>query len=265
MKSTIKIITLIVFSIFVGSCDSVSKMFHKSGTYLLVEVEGKSSNEEVEKIIKALNQRVYNYSSGKVIREHELIKKPNQIVIDVNSTPESFKNWDKYKELLIGESRFELRTVVSPPNPNLAVYFIEQDARQTAAENQEVISFPEESQTPKFIIVEKKPILTGEDVKTAKAAPADEKGENYHIEFTLKKSGGEKMAAWSEKNINNYMASVYNGKAISVAYIQTKIEDLGKISGKFSKQEAEDLALNMSIGDFPYKLRLIEEKQYGNE
>jgi preprotein translocase subunit SecD len=59
------------------------------------------------------------------------------------------------------------------------------------------------------------------------------------------------------------MAVVLNGEIKSVAYIKSQIFDQGEISGKFSKNSAEDLALTLKSGALPAKIEYQEERTVG--
>jgi preprotein translocase subunit SecD len=45
----------------------------------------------------------------------------------------------------------------------------------------------------------------------------------------------------------------------SIAYIKSQITDQGEISGRFTKQAAEDLALVLRTGALPAPLRFVSE------
>ena len=59
------------------------------------------------------------------------------------------------------------------------------------------------------------------------------------------------------------MAVVLNGEIKSVAYIKSQIFDQGEISGKFSKNSAEDLALTLKSGALPAAIEYQEERTVG--
>ncbi len=59
------------------------------------------------------------------------------------------------------------------------------------------------------------------------------------------------------------MGVVLNGEVKSAAYIKGQIFDQGQISGRFTKQSAEDLALTLKSGALPAKLEYQEERTVG--
>jgi preprotein translocase subunit SecD len=59
------------------------------------------------------------------------------------------------------------------------------------------------------------------------------------------------------------MGVVLNGEVKSIAYIKSQITDSGEISGRFTKQSAEDLALTLRSGALPARLVYQEERTVG--
>jgi preprotein translocase subunit SecD len=52
---------------------------------------------------------------------------------------------------------------------------------------------------------------------------------------------------------------VLNGKVKSIAFIRSRIYDQGEISGRFTKEAAEDLALILRSGALPAPVKIVEE------
>ena len=59
------------------------------------------------------------------------------------------------------------------------------------------------------------------------------------------------------------MGVVLDGHVKSVAYIKSQISDSGEISGRFTKQSAEDLALTLRSGALPAGIEYQEERTVG--
>jgi preprotein translocase subunit SecD len=83
--------------------------------------------------------------------------------------------------------------------------------------------------------------------------------EDYQIAFSLRPEGAEKFGAWTGSHINNYLGVVLNGEVKSIAFIKSQIYDQGEITGRFTRQSAEDLALVLRSGALPAPVRVIEE------
>src|SRR4029079_8607110 len=59
------------------------------------------------------------------------------------------------------------------------------------------------------------------------------------------------------------MGVVLNDEVKSIAYIKSAISDSGEISGRFTKQSADDLALTLRSGALPAPIEYSEERTVG--
>ena len=172
--------------------------------------------------------------------------------------------------------------VVSPPNPSpVTTYPTEDAAKQslggTVPANRRILPYAERdeptsatpSATPdpnkpkQYVVVEYPAIVDGSELREASALSRTGSDRDYEINFSLKPAGAQKFGDWTGKNIGNYMAVVLNGEVKSAAYIKSQIFDTGQISGRFTKQSAEDLALTLKSGALPAKIVYGEERTVG--
>jgi preprotein translocase subunit SecD len=109
-----------------------------------------------------------------------------------------------------------------------------------------------------WVVVESPAIVDGTDLRDAAAHEAYSGSKDYNIWFSLKPEGATKFAKWTAANINEYIGVVLNGEVQSIAFIKSQISDSGEISGRFTKQSAEDLALVLKSGALP-EVRIVEE------
>ncbi len=188
---------------------------------------------------------------------------------------------ERVKGLLAGESRLELVHVVSPPSPAPSqTYTTKEEAAAsissggTIPANRRVLPYierveassaqPNEQKPTKWVVVESPAIITGNELRNASAVQSRGGGSNdYEISFSLKKAGSEKFGAWTGANVNEYMGVVLNDEVKSIAYIKSQIFDQGEISGRFTKQSAEDLALTLRSGALPAPIEYLEERTVG--
>jgi preprotein translocase subunit SecD len=112
-------------------------------------------------------------------------------------------------------------------------------------------------------VVEYPAIVDGSELREANAISRTGSDRDYEIGFSLKPAGAQKFGEWTGKNIGNYMGVVLNNEVKSAAYIKGQIFDQGQISGRFTKQSAEDLALTLKSGALPAKLEYQEERTVG--
>jgi preprotein translocase subunit SecD len=187
---------------------------------------------------------------------------------------------ERVKDILKGESRLELVHVISPPNPSPATqYATEQEAIAslnsggTIPPNRRVLPYservektqdPNQQKEKRWVVVETPAIIDGSELRNASAIPAQGgRADDFEISFSLKKSGADKFGAWTGAHINEYMGVVLNDEVKSVAYIRSQIFDSGQITGRFTKQSAEDLALTLRSGALPAPIEYLEERTVG--
>ncbi|MDQ6652889.1 MAG: hypothetical protein M3Y84_09105 [Acidobacteriota bacterium] len=170
----------------------------------------------------------------------------------------------------------ELTAVVGPPSPTPAqTYSTSEDAvtsvGRTVPANRRVLPYVEANEPgtgqqssqarerpKKWLVVEAPAIVDGSDLLNAVAVPSRASAEDYQIVFSLRPEGADKFGAWTKAHINDYVGVVLNSEVKSIAYIKSQINDQGEISGRFTKQSAEDLALILRSGPLPAPVKIIE-------
>ncbi len=84
------------------------------------------------------------------------------------------------------------------------------------------------------------------------------------VSFTFNALGGKKFGKVTAANVNRSLAIVLDGEVISAPNIQGPIlGGSGIITGRFSVQEANDLALLLRAGALPAPLVILEERTVG--
>jgi preprotein translocase subunit SecD len=185
---------------------------------------------------------------------------------------------ERVKEILKGESRLELVHVIGSPNPApAATYPSEEAAIQslggTVPANRKILPYaerieksedPNQQRPRQWVVVEMPAIIDGSELRNASAIPSQGgRSDDYEITFSLKRTGADKFGAWTGAHINEYMGVVLNGEVKSIAFIKSQIFDSGQISGRFTKQSAEDLALTLRSGALPAPIEYLEERTVG--
>jgi len=192
---------------------------------------------------------------------------------------------ERVKQLLKAESKLELVHVVSPPQTSgpAQTYNTEEEAKAslggTVPTNRRVLPYSEHDEPTtaggeaatnpaapkqkKWVVVESPAVVDGSELRSAAATQAQGGGDSYQISFALKPTGAAKFGTWTGANINEYMGVVLNDEVKSIAYIKSQISDQGEISGRFTKQSAEDLALTLRSGALPAPIEYMEERTVG--
>jgi len=112
-----------------------------------------------------------------------------------------------------------------------------------------------------WYLVSRTPVVTGRDVRNARAG-RDEM-QKWETDFTLSQDGAKRFARFTEANIGNRLAVVLDNQIRSVATIQSRIEDSGRITGQANEQESSDLALVLRAGSLPAGIVYLEERTVG--
>jgi preprotein translocase subunit SecD len=185
---------------------------------------------------------------------------------------------ERVKQLIGSPSHLELVHVVSPPSPAPAqTYSTKEEAIASLnsggiiASNRRVLpstdrgdpTNPTAPKTTRWAVVESPAIIDGAELRSASANQQGAGGNLYQISFSLKKNGADKFGAWTGANINEYMGVVLNEEVKSIAFIKSQIFDSGEITGNFSKDQADDLALTLRSGALPAGIQYQEERTVG--
>ncbi|OFW35783.1 MAG: protein-export membrane protein SecD [Acidobacteria bacterium RIFCSPLOWO2_12_FULL_60_22] len=120
---------------------------------------------------------------------------------------------------------------------------------------------PDAPQGPQWYLVTRAPAITGRDLRNAR--PGRDENNRPEVDFTLSADGARRFGEFTEKNVGNSLAVVLDGKIQSVAVIQSRIADSGRITGRFSQQRANDLSLVLRAGALPASMRYLEERTVG--
>ncbi|HEY3382738.1 MAG TPA: protein translocase subunit SecD [Vicinamibacterales bacterium] len=112
-----------------------------------------------------------------------------------------------------------------------------------------------------YYLVRKVPIITGRDLRSAKEGP--DSFNQPAIHFSLKPDGATKFARATSENINRRLGIVLDRTVVSAPNIESRIADEGQITGSFTMQEAEDLALKLRSGALPAPLTYLQQQTIG--
>jgi preprotein translocase subunit SecD len=116
-----------------------------------------------------------------------------------------------------------------------------------------------------YYLLDKAPIVTGQDLRNADASPNTQAPGEYQVDFKLSTAAAGKFGAFTEAQaaIGGRMAVVLDHQVYEAATIQSRIDDSGRITGDFSEQSAQDLALILRSGALPASIKYLEERTVG--
>jgi preprotein translocase subunit SecD len=114
---------------------------------------------------------------------------------------------------------------------------------------------------PVFYLVRREAAVTGRDLKTARVG-VDENNQP-DVQFSLTPAGAEKFRRFTGSNIGRRLGIILDGRIESAPTIQSQISAEGRITGRFTTQEADELAKVLRAGALPATLRYQQELTVG--
>ncbi len=239
---------------------------------LPLQAQSRLKEQATDQALRIIESRINAFGVKEPTLQRQGKSDSGQILLQMPGV----ENPERVKKLVGETSRLELMKLVSPPSPApVQTYPTEEAAKQATAgaPNRRVLVYADRDETltnqqnpqdkPKqYVIVETPAVVDGSELRDA-AALQGRGGGDYQISFSFKPSGAQKFGEWTGQNINNYMAVVLNNEVKSAAYIKSQIFDSGEISGRFTKQTADDLALTLKSGALPAEIEYQEERTVG--
>ncbi len=106
-------------------------------------------------------------------------------------------------------------------------------------------------------------IMTGRDLRSVAVAPS-QLGTNYSIDFTLTTEGAKIFGDHTAANVGKYLTITLDKRVISSPVINSAIPDgSGTISGSFTVDDANELAVQLRYGSLPIPLKVVETRIIG--
>jgi len=182
---------------------------------------------------------------------------------------------ERLKKIITAAGGIELVAIISPSSPSpVLTYKTKKQAvaslGRTVPANRRVLRFangdePARGQNAaakklnRWVVVESPSIVEGNELRNVSAAKGSTDADDYHVAFSLKPAGAERLGTWTGANIHKYMGVVLNGEVKSIAYIQSQIFDHGQITGRFTQQSALDTAQVLNSGALPAPVKIVAE------
>ncbi len=112
-------------------------------------------------------------------------------------------------------------------------------------------------------LLQDSPIVSGEDLTDAQPG-FDQRTNEPIISFRFNQSGARKFGNYTKDNVGQPFAIVLDNKVLSAPVIREPIlGGSGQISGQFTVDSANTLAVQLRSGALPTKLTIVEERTVG--
>ena len=217
-------------------------------------------------------------------RAVELIKKVAHLEFRLAEDERLGETVEKIDEFLQGEDTlafeqpFSLYVIGVDRDPGID-YRDEDSVRALLAQAQEVIpadvefvfGAKEESggrEVKRIYLLKKTAELTGEAIRDARHGPNQSGNLQYmgtwEIDLEFKREAARKFATITGRNINKRLAIVLDGVVQSAPMITERIpQGRASITGRFTPEDARDLAIILRAGALPAPLSIVEERTVG--
>jgi preprotein translocase subunit SecD len=114
-----------------------------------------------------------------------------------------------------------------------------------------------------WYVVDRVPVVTGRDLRSATAVRSTKNIGFYDVDFTLSTDAGRRFGPFTEQNIGKELGIVLEHRLQTAPVINGRIDDTGVIEGQFGEQEANDLGLVLRSGALPASIKYLEERTVG--
>ncbi|MGE0109017.1 MAG: protein translocase subunit SecD [Bdellovibrionales bacterium] len=120
---------------------------------------------------------------------------------------------------------------------------------------------PSQEDPNRYWVVQKRVMVSGDTLEDAQASFQNS---DPVVAFRFNAIGGRRFGEATVQNVGHVFAIVLDGKVISAPVIREPIMGgRGVISGSFTTQGAQDLALLLRAGALPAPIKIIEERTVG--
>jgi preprotein translocase subunit SecD len=170
----------------------------------------------------------------------------------------------RVKDLISSTAFLEFQEVVAGPAPDRQSLLA--GLGGTLAADSEILSGDRTGLDGQVIgieywILKKAAIISGQELRSARRSQ-DEYGQSV-VNFSTQPHAADKFGQYTGSHIGTRMAIVLDENVISAPVIESRIPGDGRITGNFSIEEAEDLALKLRAGALPATITYLEERTVG--
>jgi preprotein translocase subunit SecD len=229
------------------------------GTYMreMQESTVKQALETIRRRVDALGVtepqlQIYGGSGNEV---------QDQIIVELPGVDDP----DRVKGILDRTAQLELRLVKKDQGgPFSSIESAVQANGGKIPDGYEILPYREdrgEDNRLEYLVVNSASTITGKHLKNARRS-SDSNGAPA-VGFYLNAEGAELFTRATEQHIGDRLAIVLDKTVSSAPTIQDRIGAEGIIHGRFTVQQAEDLALLLRSGALPASLRVIHEQSVG--
>ena len=229
------------------------------GTYTVVLGLTDSDREQIEKLavdqaLETIRNRIdqFGVAEPDIRRQGE-----NRILIQLPG----IKDTQRAKDLIGKTALLEFKLVDDTGSVDAAVAGNVPPGREVLYRVEENPETQRSIKTP--FLLKKRTLLTGAYLTDARVQIDSQFNEPY-VSINFDKKGARIFERITEDNVNNRLAIVLDKSVYSAPVIQEKIAGgQARITGRFTTEEARDLAIVLRAGALPAPVNVLEERTVG--
>lgn len=169
------------------------------------------------------------------------------------------ENPERVKNIIKTTAMLEWKLIKAGPSPDRETLL--KDFGGEVPEDMEILRGDPKRTSGGYYLASRVAPITGNDLRNARRS-VDE-WNNPAVQFSLKPDGAKRFYKFTSDNLNKPLSIVLDGKIQEVANIADRISDSGIIHGRFTIEEAEDIALVLRAGALPAEIKYLEERTIG--
>ncbi len=214
------------------------------------------SDEAVQQAVETIRNRIDQFG----VSEPVIAREGNErIVVQLPGVDDP----KRVKDIIKSTAFLELKLVLAGPNSDRTALLAATGGQ--VPPDAEVVEGNATEQDPTsskiYYLLQKAAAVTGRDIKNAR--PSQDEQNRPSVSFTLKADSADKFGKFTGANIGKGLAIVLDNKVQSAPNIHGRISDSGIITGNFTPEHANDLALILRSGALPAGLVYLEERTVG--
>jgi preprotein translocase subunit SecD len=212
----------------------------------------------VQQALQTIDRRVNEFGVSEPIVTPYGSAGSDQIIVQLPGV----QDVQRAKQLIQNVARLEIKLVEGGPMSDQAALLTATGGQVPA--DMEVMPGP--STTPGdtslvYYLVRRTPAITGNHLRNARQV-LDEFNQPA-VSFTLTNDGAARFGKVTGDNVGRQLAIILDNRVQSAPVIESRIDREGRITGSFTQQEANDLALVLRSGALPASLTYLEERSVG--
>ena len=220
--------------------------------------------QSINQALQTIRNRVDEFGVAEPVIQRQGLGS-NRLVVQLPGVDDP----ERVKALIKNTAFLEFRLAVYPPTGGAAVdrqEILSQYPGGTLPDHLEILPQDQRDENGAvlgqgYYALEKRPVITGRDLKTARAGLGQ--FQQPVVNFSLTHEGAQIFEDWTAANIGRPLAIVLDGRVQSAPTIEGRISDSGVIRGAFTQQQVEDLSTVLRSGALPAGINYLEQRAVG--